>query len=135
MILMHDFSGWLYQVFVSNWDTWAVIGIIGQFAFTMRFVVQWIASELAKKSVVPFAFWIFSLIGGGILLIYSIFRKDPVFIIGNLLGFCVYVRNIWLILAEKKRKGKQAETEEQSAAEMLSEEVSVPAPERAEAAR
>jgi lipid-A-disaccharide synthase-like uncharacterized protein len=69
----------------------------------MRFVVQWLASEKAKRSVMPVAFWFFSLFGGALLLIYAIQRKDPVFIAGQALGLIVYVRNLWLIANEKKR--------------------------------
>ena len=58
-----------------------VLGFIGQFFFSMRFVVQWIASEKHKKSVVPLTFWIFSVLGSSLLLIYAIYRKDPVFIL------------------------------------------------------
>ena len=66
----------------------------------MRFVVQWIASERAKRSVMPVAFWFFSLAGGSLLLIYAIQRKDPVFIAGQGLGLIVYMRNLWLIANE-----------------------------------
>jgi lipid-A-disaccharide synthase-like uncharacterized protein len=66
----------------------------------MRFVVQWIASERAKRSVMPVAFWFFSLAGGSLLLIYAIQRQDPVFIAGQGLGLIVYVRNLWLIANE-----------------------------------
>jgi lipid-A-disaccharide synthase-like uncharacterized protein len=65
--------------------------------------VQWLASEKAKKSVMPVAFWFFSLFGGALLLIYAIQRKDPVFIAGQGLGLVVYVRNLWLIANEKKQ--------------------------------
>ncbi|MFX3816636.1 lipid-A-disaccharide synthase N-terminal domain-containing protein, partial [Streptococcus suis] len=68
----------------------------------MRFVVQWIASEKAKRSVVPVTFWFFSLFGGVLLFIYAIVRKDPVFIAGQGLGLVVYIRNLWLIANEKK---------------------------------
>lgn len=93
-------SDWFHEVFVAQWNWWMVLGLVGQICFTMRFVVQWLASEIAKKSVVPVAFWFFSLIGGGLLLIYSIYLKNPVFILGNSLGFSVYLRNIWLIYRE-----------------------------------
>lgn len=107
---MQELADWLQEVFFSGWNSWAILGLIGQLCFTMRFVVQWLASEFAKKSVVPFAFWVFSLIGGGLLLLYSIYLKNPVFILGNSIGFCVYARNIWLIRNESKRKDKQTET-------------------------
>ena len=74
-----------------------ILGFIGQFFFSMRFVVQWIASEKNKKSVVPLSFWIFSVLGSSLLLIYAIYRKDPVFILGQAPNLLIYLRNIWLI--------------------------------------
>ena len=71
-----------------------VLGFIGQFFFSMRFVVQWIASEKHKKSVVPLTFWIFSVLGSSLLLIYAIYRKDPVFILGQAPNLLIYFRNI-----------------------------------------
>lgn len=79
-----------------------VIGLIGQGLFSMRFIVQWIASERAGKSVIPFAFWIFSFGGSFFLLIYAIYRKDPVFILGQAPNLLIYSRNIWLIKKNKK---------------------------------
>ena len=79
-----------------------VLGFIGQFFFSMRFVVQWIASEKHKKSVVPLTFWIFSVLGSSLLLIYAIYRKDPVFILGQAPNLLIYFRNIWLIKTSKK---------------------------------
>ncbi len=97
-------SGWLHEVFVAQWDGWIILGFVAQLCFTMRFVVQWLASEKARKSVMPVAFWFFSLVGGVLLLVYSIQRKDPVFIAGQALGLVVYIRNLWLIANEKKRR-------------------------------
>jgi len=90
---------------VSNWGEfwWVMIGLGGQLMFTMRFLVQWIASERARQSVVPMAFWYFSLGGGAILLAYAIYRKDPVFILGQAMGLFIYVRNLWLIHAHRRR--------------------------------
>ena len=79
-----------------------ILGFIGQFFFSMRFVVQWIASEKHKKSVVPLAFWVFSVLGSFLLLIYAIYRKDPVFILGQAPNLLIYFRNIWLIKTSKK---------------------------------
>lgn len=79
---------------------WVCVGFVGQLMFTGRFLVQWIASEKAKKSVVPVLFWYFSLGGGVILLAYALYRKDPVFILGQSLGVFIYLRNLWLIKAE-----------------------------------
>jgi lipid-A-disaccharide synthase-like uncharacterized protein len=83
-------------------DTWwLVVGFAGQALFMMRFLVQWIHSERQRKSVVPLAFWYFSVLGGLALLVYSIHRKDPVFITGQLLGIFIYLRNLYLIKAER----------------------------------
>ncbi|ASV87276.1 MULTISPECIES: lipid-A-disaccharide synthase N-terminal domain-containing protein [Ochrobactrum] len=101
--ILNSLTQWLHDVFVAQWDGWIILGFIAQACFTMRFVVQWLASEKAKKSVMPVAFWFFSLFGGALLLIYAIQRKDPVFIAGQALGLIVYVRNLWLIANEKKR--------------------------------
>lgn len=80
-----------------NLDFMMLIGLLGQGLFSMRFIVQWIASEKAEKSVVPFSFWLFSLGGSIFLLIYAIYRKDPVFILGQAPNLLIYSRNIWLI--------------------------------------
>jgi len=81
---------------------WIVIGFIGQALFSMRFIVQWIASERLKRSIIPQAFWYFSLAGGVTLLAYAIHKQDPVFIAGQGLGLVVYLRNLYLI-----RSGRQ----------------------------
>lgn len=86
------------------WDKWLLIGFAAQGMFFMRFVVQWISSERAGKSVVPVAFWYFSLFGGVMLLVYAIHRKDPVFILGQGLGLIIYARNLFLIRNEKRNK-------------------------------
>ena len=77
-------------------NPWVVLGFTAQGLFTMRFLVQWIASERQKRSVVPRAFWYLSVVGGGLLLVYAIYRKDPVFILGQATGLIVYVRNLML---------------------------------------
>ena len=80
-----------------NLDFMMLLGLLGQGLFSMRFIVQWIASEKAGKSVIPFSFWLFSLGGSIFLLIYAIYRKDPVFILGQAPNLLIYSRNIWLI--------------------------------------
>jgi lipid-A-disaccharide synthase-like uncharacterized protein len=75
-----------------------LLGALGQALFSGRFIVQWIASERSRKSVLPLAFWYFSLLGGTALLIYAIHRRDPVFIFGQAAGLIVYVRNLHLHL-------------------------------------
>jgi len=81
---------------------WVIFGFIAQAAFAARFIVQWLASEKAGKSTVPVAFWYLSLLGGGMLFAYAIYRKDPVFIVGQGSGFFIYLRNLYFIWKEKK---------------------------------
>jgi lipid-A-disaccharide synthase-like uncharacterized protein len=83
---------------------WLAVGFTGQILFGSRFIIQWLASEKAKKSVMPLAFWFFSIGGGLTLLAYAIWRKDPVFIMGQSLGIFIYGRNLMLIRREKQRK-------------------------------
>lgn len=76
---------------------WIGIGFLGQALFSARFVIQWLASERSRRSVVPRAFWWFSLSGGATLLGYALWRGDPVFVLGQGLGLVVYLRNLMLI--------------------------------------
>ncbi|MBU6211370.1 MAG: hypothetical protein RLZ79_37 [Pseudomonadota bacterium] len=87
----------------SDTTLWIVIGFLGQALFSARFFVQWLASERVKRSVIPTAFWYFSLAGGVTLLAYAIHRQDPVFIAGQGLGLVVYLRNLYLIRAGKQQ--------------------------------
>lgn len=82
---------------------WVGVGFVGQALFSGRFLVQWIASERAGKSVVPLAFWFLSVLGGAVLLAYAIWREDPVFILGQAGGLIVYSRNLVLIYKERTR--------------------------------
>jgi lipid-A-disaccharide synthase-like uncharacterized protein len=75
---------------------WLGVGLIGQALFFMRFLVQWIASERSRRSVVPRAFWYFSILGGMTLLAYAVHQRDIVFIIGQATGLFIYTRNIYL---------------------------------------
>ena len=79
---------------------WLLVGFLGQALFSARFLVQWIASERARKSIVPHAFWFLSLGGGATLLSYAIYRQDPVFIVGQAAGLFIYLRNLVLIRRE-----------------------------------
>lgn len=76
---------------------WLAVGFFGQAMFSARFIVQWIASERKRRSVVPRAFWWLSLAGGLVLLSYAVHRGDPVFILGQAAGIVVYLRNLVLI--------------------------------------
>jgi lipid-A-disaccharide synthase-like uncharacterized protein len=77
---------------------WMLLGVVGQALFSGRFLVQWIASERSGRSVLPVAFWYFSLLGGTALMIYAIHRRDPVFVFGQAAGLIVYARNLYLHL-------------------------------------
>ena len=82
---------------------WIAVGVFAQSIFAARFVVQWLASERARTSVIPSAFWHLSLLGGLALLIYAIYRRDPVFIMGQTTGVLIYARN--LVLQRRRRPG------------------------------
>lgn len=82
-------------------DFWLILGLVGQGLFSARFVIQWLASERAHRSVVPTLFWVFSILGSTVLLAYAVHRRDPVFILGQSLGLFIYGRNLYLIWREK----------------------------------
>ena len=84
---------------------WLAVGFFGQALFSMRFLIQWIYSEKKKRSVIPVAFWFFSLAGGITLLIYAIYRMDPVFILGQSAGVFIYTRNLQFIARERGQRG------------------------------
>jgi lipid-A-disaccharide synthase-like uncharacterized protein len=86
-----------------NFDIWLIVGFAGQALFSMRFIVQWIQSERQKRSMIPLAFWYFSVAGGLSLLIYAIHRRDPVFIVGQGSGLFIYFRNLYLIYRERRQ--------------------------------
>ena len=76
---------------------WLIVGFCGQALFGSRFLIQWIASEKQKRSVIPLAFWYCSIAGGLVLLSYALYRVDPVFICGQALGVLIYARNLYFI--------------------------------------
>lgn len=82
---------------------WLAIGFVGQALFSMRFLVQWIASERRKESVIPIYFWYFSVGGGLTLLAYAVHRVDPVFMVGQAAGLFVYSRNLYLIHRKERQ--------------------------------
>ena len=100
-------SNYLYDVFVAKFDFWLGFGLVAQLLFTARFLVQWISSERAGQSVVPMAFWFFSMGGGLMTLVYGIAKREPVIIIGQLVSNIIYVRNLMLIF---KSRAKESET-------------------------
>lgn len=83
---------------------WICLGLFAQILFSARFIVQWVASEKAGKSVMPDMFWSISIAGSILLLIYAIYRKDPVFILGQAAGLLVYSRNLYFIWKENKKE-------------------------------
>lgn len=87
---------------MDNNTIWLAIGFLGQGLFSARFIVQWLKSEKEKKSVFPVAFWYFSIGGGVTLLAYAIHKEDPVFIVGQLTGLFIYLRNLYFIVYERR---------------------------------
>ena len=100
--LSQDLSAYLYDVFVARFDLWLVFGIVAQLLFGARFIVQWIASERAGRSIMPLAFWFFSMAGGLMTLVYGLVRREPIIILGQTLSTVIYVRNLMLIFREKR---------------------------------
>ena len=106
--IFNALASYLHDVFVIKFDAWVVLGFVAQALFTMRFVVQWIASERARRSVVPVAFWFFSVGGGSLLLVYALYLRDPVFIAGQALGLIVYIRNLYFIMLTGRQSSAKA---------------------------
>jgi lipid-A-disaccharide synthase-like uncharacterized protein len=100
--LSREFGTYFHNVFIVKLSWAMLVGFIGQALFTMRFVVQWIATERAKKSVIPVAFWFFSIGGGIVLFGYALYIADPVFILGQGFGVFVYLRNLYFVYREKR---------------------------------
>ncbi len=87
---------------MSKETMWVAVGFLGQALFSARFLIQWIASERRRRSVIPVAFWYFSLGGGLVLLAYATWRRDPVFILGQATGAFIYARNLLFIRRERR---------------------------------
>lgn len=87
---------------------WLVLGYTGQVVFGSRFFVQWISSEKKRESHIPVVFWYLSIAGGMMLLAYALYRKDPVFILGQSCGLFVYLRNLILIFQKESREKKES---------------------------
>ena len=106
IILLYGYNNGVYdreKLFhnedIPAWLFW--LGIISQILFTFRFVYQWLYSERRKESHLPLGFWIISLSGSFLILVYATFRRDPVLLAGQLTGFIVYLRNIVIIQKHK----------------------------------
>jgi lipid-A-disaccharide synthase-like uncharacterized protein len=93
---------YIQNVFVIRLNWWILLGYVGQSLFAMRFIVQWVASERVGRSVIPVAFWFFSIGGGLLLFVYALYIRDPVFIIGQGLGLFVYLRNLYFVFRERR---------------------------------
>jgi lipid-A-disaccharide synthase-like uncharacterized protein len=106
--LTREIGAYLYDIFVMRLDWWVLLGFVAQAFFTMRFLVQWIASEQAGKSVIPLTFWLFSIGGGLLLLCYALYRRDPVFVAGQAFGVLVYLRNLYFALRDRGGRAKHA---------------------------
>lgn len=104
--MLHGHLQWNSMTF------WLIVGFVGQALFFMRFFVQWLASERAGRSVVPTAFWYFSVLGGLTLLTYAIWRQDPVFILGQSTGIFIYARNLHLLNRDKRRTADSARNQD-----------------------
>ena len=102
--LSNAVGNYLLDVFVTRLDWWVLLGFVAQAFFTMRFLVQWLASEKVGKSVIPMAFWWFSIGGGLLLFVYALYRRDPVFILGQGFGVFVYLRNLQFVLRERRQR-------------------------------
>src|SRR5215468_9771296 len=101
--LSQAIGSYLHEVFVAKFQWWVLLGYVAQIMFTMRFLVQWVASERAGKMVMPIAFWFFSIGGGLLLLFYALYIRDPVFILGQGFGVFVYARNLFFELRDRRR--------------------------------
>ena len=106
--LSNAVGNYLHDVFVTRLDWWVLLGFVAQAFFTMRFLVQWLASERAGHSIIPLGFWIFSIAGGLLLFVYALYRKDPVFIAGQGFGVFVYLRNLYFVLRERRQNAAAA---------------------------
>jgi lipid-A-disaccharide synthase-like uncharacterized protein len=101
---------------ITSWASlvWVGVGFFGQAAFSSRFLIQWIASEKSRRTVVPEAFWWMSLIGGISLFAYFVWRQDPVAILGQSSGLVIYARNIRLIYKQRRREARELASGEPS---------------------
>ena len=104
---MRQINNFLYETFVSKFDLWLMVALAAQFMFSGRFLVQWISSERVGQSVMPLAFWFFSVAGGVLTLIYGVAKREPVIIFGQFLAMLIYLRNLMLIF---KNEGRPAQS-------------------------
>lgn len=86
---------------------WLSVGFLGQVLFSFRFIIQWFVSEREGRSIIPHAFWYFSLFGGLTLLSYAIYKQDPVFIFGQAGGVFIYSRNLYFIWRAQRTRARR----------------------------
>lgn len=98
--------GWMqrYLDVAQPWEVWWLgLGLAAQAIFFARWIIQWVASERRRESVMPVMFWWCSLLGATLLLVYFIGRREPVGVLGQLVGWTVYSRNLYLIRVRHRR--------------------------------
>ena len=108
LVLAVTWVGQLHRFWGLDWSYLTLLGLLGQSMFTMRFVVQWVESERKGASVVPVAFWYWSILGSVVLCLYFVFRREPVGILGTLPNSFVYLRNLQLIKKQRLAVSKVA---------------------------
>lgn len=108
---VNDVAEWMHWLDISEpWELWWIaLGVLAQLVFFGRWVVQWIESERRGESYMPTIFWWCSLIGASMLLIYFIGRREPVGVLGQLVGWTVYLRNLYLIRIGRRDSGTMTE--------------------------
>ena len=100
-IIAVTWVGQEHRVFGLDWNYLVILGLIGNAIFSMRFLVQWLASERQGESVIPVSFWYWSIAGSIMMCLYFIFRRDPVGILAYLPNSMIYIRNLMLIRRRK----------------------------------
>tara|TARA_B100001123_G_scaffold104772_1_gene121527 strand:+ start:4210 stop:4842 length:633 start_codon:yes stop_codon:yes gene_type:complete len=96
-----DFDSLFYNPDIPQWLLY--LGVVSQITFTFRYVYQWMSSEISKKSHLPLGFWTISILGAILIIIYSVFRKDPVLFFSHIAGIFMYSRNIYFIYLNKDK--------------------------------
>ncbi len=99
-------ASWFFEKLL---DPLGLFGLLAQFIFMLRFVVQWFVSERRGRSYIPISFWYLSLLGGFMLFIYSVLRHEPVFVLAQALGVVIYLRNLVLIYRRQSRINSRRE--------------------------
>ena len=97
----------LWRFLTDGGNPWVIVGYAGQLLFSLRFIVQWIASERRRRSYIPVAFWFFSIGGGMTLFAYAVQLGDPVFILGQGAGIVIYSRNLYFIWRERRETASE----------------------------